>query len=119
MSIKTVLPFFSVHVLTLFCIITPISGILDLYCIMENFKKNREKNNSKLRVMCPKNHEHFKNIKSSSNFIGSYKKTVYQACILHYGKIVAYILAYVLVVFTYHLKRLWLLLRPLFAIGKH
>ena len=24
--------------------------------------------------MCPKNHEHFKNIKSSSNFIGSYKK---------------------------------------------
>ena len=47
------------------------------------------------------------------------KKTVYQACILHYGKIVAYILAYVLMVFTYHLKRLWLLLRPLFAIGKH
>ena len=74
MSIKTVLPFFSVHVLTLFCIITPISGILDLYCIMENLKKNREKNNSKLRVMCPKNHEHFKNIKSSSNFTGSYEK---------------------------------------------
>ena len=98
MSIKTVLPFFSVHVLTLLCIITPIFGILDL----------------------PKNHEHFKNIKSRFNFIGSYKKkTVYQACILHYGKIVAYILAYVLMVFTYHLKRLWLLLRPLFAIGKH
>ena len=33
--------------------------------------------------------------------------------------VLAYILAYVLMVFTYHLKRLWLLLCPLFVIGKH
>ena len=39
MSIKTGLFYF----LTFFCIITPISGIKNHYCIMENVKENREK----------------------------------------------------------------------------
>ena len=58
MSIKTNLFFF----LTLCCIITPISGIIDHYCIMKNYKKLGE-NRSKLRTMYPKNHENFKNSK--------------------------------------------------------
>ena len=56
MSIKTVRFFF----LTYFCIITPISGIIDHYCIMENFKKSRE-NKNKLITIYSKNHENFKN----------------------------------------------------------
>ena len=88
---------------------------------MENKKINKKsgKTKNKLRITYPKNHENFKNSKSGSNFTGPYKKIVYQACILHYGKVLAYILAYVLMVFAYHLKRLWLLLYPLFMIGKH
>ena len=58
MSIKTGLFFF----LTFFCIITPISGIIDHYCIMENFKKSRE-NKNKLRTIYSKNYENFKNRK--------------------------------------------------------
>ena len=42
MSIKTNLFFF----LTFCCINTPISGIIDYYCIMENQKKKKRKKNS-------------------------------------------------------------------------
>ena len=56
MSIKAGLFVF----LTFCCIITPISGIIDNYCITEN-KKGKNKN--KLRTTFPKNHEKFKNSK--------------------------------------------------------
>ena len=57
-SIKTVPFFFQ----TFYWIITPISGIIDHYCIMEKiFKKSGE--NNKLRIIQPKNHENFKNSK--------------------------------------------------------
>ena len=50
------------------CIITPISGIIYHYCIMEkNFKKIGE-NKSKLRKIYPNNHENFKNKKSRVQF---------------------------------------------------
>ena len=82
-------------------------------------KKNKQKKREKrLGIIYPKNYENFKNRKSGSNFTGSYEKVVHQARILHYGKVLAYILAYVAMVFTYHLNRLWLLLCPLFKIGK-
>ena len=42
------------------CIISPISGITDYYCIMKNLKKLGE-NKNKLRTIYPKNHENFKN----------------------------------------------------------
>ena len=44
-------------------IITPISGIIDHYCVMENLKKKSGKNKNKLRIIYPKNHENFKNCK--------------------------------------------------------
>ena len=50
MSIKTGLFFF----LTFCCIITPISGIIDHYCIWENFLKNPGKSKNKLRIIHPK-----------------------------------------------------------------
>ena len=43
MSIKTGLLFF----LTFCCINTTISGIIDHYCIMENFKKSGKNNNKR------------------------------------------------------------------------
>ena len=46
------------------------------------------------------------------------KKIVYQAYNIHYGKVLPYILVYAVMVFAYHLKCLWLLLCPLFVIGK-
>ena len=46
------------------CIITPICGIADHFCIIENFKKISGKNKNKLRTMYPKNPENFKNSKS-------------------------------------------------------
>ena len=63
MSIKTGLFFF-----VTFCyIITPIFGIIDHFCIMENLKKSG-KNKNKLRTIHPKNHENFKNIKPRFKF---------------------------------------------------
>ena len=59
MSIKT--GFFS---FCFCCIITPISGIVVHYHIIENLKKNLEKNKNKLITIYPKNHENFKNSKS-------------------------------------------------------
>ena len=53
MSIKTGICFF----LTFCCIITPISGIIDQYCIMEKIFKKSGKNKNKLRTMYPKNLE--------------------------------------------------------------
>ena len=101
------------------CIITPISGVLDFGSLLYYGKlKKKKKREKRLGIIYPKNYENFKNRKSGSNFTGSYEKAVYQARILHYGKVLAYILAYVAMVFTYHLKRLWLLLCPLFKIGK-
>ena len=56
MSIKTGLFFF----LTFCCIITPISGIINYYYVMENWKKkNSGENKNKLRKMYPNNHEKF------------------------------------------------------------
>ena len=62
---------------TFCCIVTtPISGVIDHYCIMENFKKSGE-NKNKLRIIYPKNHEKILWIASlGSNFIGSYKKKI-------------------------------------------
>ena len=77
------------------------------------------KNKSKLRIIYPKNHENFKNSMSRPNFTGFYFLKNYQVCVPHYGNVIAYTLACVLMVFTYHLKHLWLLLCPLFVIGKH
>ena len=54
MSIKTGLTFW--------CIITPISGILDHYVLWKIFKKSGE-NKNKLRTIYPKNHENIKNSK--------------------------------------------------------
>ena len=48
MSIKTVLFFF----LTFCCIIIPIFGIVDHYCIMENLKKDR-KNKEQIKNNIP------------------------------------------------------------------
>ena len=53
MSIKTGLFFF----LTFFSIITPIFGIINYYHVMENLKKKSGESKSKLRKMCPNNHE--------------------------------------------------------------
>ena len=58
-SIKTVLFFFQ----TFSWIITPISGIIDHYCIMEKYFKKSGENKNKLRLIQPKNHENFKNNK--------------------------------------------------------
>ena len=69
MSIKTGLFLFP----TFSCIISPISGIIDYYCITNIFKKSG-KNKNKLRTIYPKNHEHFKNNSLGSNFTGSYIK---------------------------------------------
>ena len=55
MSIKTGLFLF----LTLCCIITLISGIIDHYCIMEKNFKISGKNKKKLRTIYPKNYEQF------------------------------------------------------------
>ena len=63
MSINTGLFFF----LTFCRIITPISGIIDHYCIMEDLIKSGE-NKNKLRIMYPKNHENFKNSKPRVQF---------------------------------------------------
>ena len=54
-----------------------ISGIIDHYCIMENFKK-LGKNKNKLRAIYPKNHENFKNSKPRVQFYWFlYKKRLY------------------------------------------
>ena len=57
-SIKTGLFFF----LTFCCIIIPISGILDLYCIMKKLKISGE-NKNESKTIYPKNHDNFKNSK--------------------------------------------------------
>ena len=62
-SIKTGLFFFLIFC----CINTPISGIIDHYWIMENFKKSGE-NKSKLRTLYLKNHENFTNSKPRVQF---------------------------------------------------
>ena len=63
MSVKVGLFFF----LTFCCIIISVSGIIDHYCFMENFKKVG-KNKNKLRLMYLKNPENFKNNKPSVQF---------------------------------------------------
>ena len=57
MSIKTGLFFF----LTFCCIITPISGNTNHYCVMGNLKKF-------LRKIYPNNHKNYKNSKSRIQF---------------------------------------------------
>ena len=53
-----------------------VSGITDLYCIMD-YLKNREENKNKWRTIYPKNHENFKNSKSRAQFYWfSYKKSL-------------------------------------------
>ena len=75
MSIKTGLFFF----LTFCCIITPISGTRDHYCIMENQKKKLGENKNKLKAIYPKNHEFFKNSKPRVQFLlVLIKKRVYR-----------------------------------------
>ena len=74
MSIKTVL-FFSFWLLLYHCIITPISGIIDYYYIMEIKKKqqkNPRKNETKLKTIHPKNYEYFKNSKFRVQFYWPY-----------------------------------------------
>ena len=46
---------------------TPISGIIDHYCIMGNFKKTGKTKN-KLKTIYPKNHESFKSSKPRVQF---------------------------------------------------
>ena len=53
--------------LTFCCIITPISGSIDHYCIMENSEKWK-KNKEKIRTIYPKSHEKFKNSKFRGQF---------------------------------------------------
>ena len=53
---------------TFCCIITPISGFIDHYCIMEKFKKKSGANENKLRTIYPKNYENFKNSKPRGQF---------------------------------------------------
>ena len=65
MSIKTGLFFF----LTFCCIIAPVSGIIDHYCIMENSKRIEE-NKNKLRTIYTKNPENFKSSKPKVQFYG-------------------------------------------------
>ena len=72
MSIKTGLFFF----LTFSCIITPISGIINRYCIMENLIKNSGKHKNKLRTIYQKNHEILRAASLEPNFTGSYKQRV-------------------------------------------
>ena len=47
--------------LTFICIITPISGSRDNYCITGNFQKLSGRNKNRLRTTYSKNHEHFVN----------------------------------------------------------
>ena len=63
MSIKTGLFFF----LTFCCIITPISGIIDHYCIMENLTTNSEQYTLKIMKI-------LRTASLGSNFTGSYKR---------------------------------------------
>ena len=63
MSIETGVSFF----LTFCCNITPIPGITDNYCIMENFKKSG-KNQNKLRTIYSKNHKYFKSSRPTVQF---------------------------------------------------
>ena len=46
-------------ILTFCCIITPISGIINYYYVMENWGKKSGENKNKLRKMYPNNHEKF------------------------------------------------------------
>ena len=63
MSIKRGIFFF----LTFCYIITPISGVIDHYCIIKDFKKIG-KNKNKLRTIYPENHENIKNNKPRVQF---------------------------------------------------
>ena len=58
------------------CIIIPMSGIIDNYCIMENLQNSVE-NKNKLITIYPKNHENLKSSKPRVNVTGSYRKRVY------------------------------------------
>ena len=69
MSIKTDLFFF----LTFCFISTPISGIIDHYCIMENLKKNREKIRTNEEQYTLKIMNILRAASIGSNFSGSYK----------------------------------------------
>ena len=73
MRIKTGLFFF----LSFCCIITPIAGIIDRYCITENIKNNRGKweqikNKYTLKIM-----NILRTASIGSHFTASYKKRVY------------------------------------------
>ena len=56
------------------CIITTVSGIIDHYCIMENFKKNQEKIRINYEQHTLKLMKILRTVNHGSNFTGSYKK---------------------------------------------
>ena len=70
MSIKTGLCFF----LSFFCIITPMSGIIDYYCIIENLKKNRGKIRRNSEQYTLKIMKILRIASLGSNFTGSCKR---------------------------------------------
>ena len=73
MSIKTGLFFFQ----TFCCVITPISGIKDHYCIMEKFlKKYREKIRTNSEQYTLKIMKIVRTASIGFSFAGSYKKRV-------------------------------------------
>ena len=55
-------------IMTFCCINTPISGIIDHYCMMVNYNKNRKKKKKKLRTIYPKIHDNSKNNKPRVRF---------------------------------------------------
>ena len=71
-SIKTGLFFF----LTFCCIITPISDIIQHYCIIENFKKSG-KNRTNWEQYTLKIMEILRTVSIGANFTGSDKKSVH------------------------------------------
>ena len=72
MCIKTGLFF----LMAFFCIITPISGIINHYCIIENVKENWEKIRTNLEQYTLKIMKISKTASLRSNFTASYKKIV-------------------------------------------
>ena len=49
--------------------ITPISSIIDHYCVLEKYREKKSgKNKNKLRIIYPKNHQHFINSKPRDQF---------------------------------------------------
>ena len=69
MSIKTSRFFF----LTFCCVITPISGIINHYCIMKNLKNKSEKKRTNSEQYTLKIMKILRAASLGSNFTGSYK----------------------------------------------